>query len=390
MKIGIATGTRADWGLLQPLASALQADGAEVVIFATHQHLMPEMGDTISEIIADGFTPAERIPAAGTPAKIMAQAAAGFAGALPRHSLDALVILGDRCEMLGVASAAMLSGVPIVHIAGGTVSEGAFDDSVRHAITKMATLHFPETERCAGRIIRMGEAPERVITTGAIGVSNTLSVNRLTRRQLADSLDGWDPGEYFFVVTLHAATLEDGSPLEVQQIMLDALAELPERYRFLITYPNSDVDPAPLIAGLHDFERRMAGRAKVVASLGRVRYISAVALAAGVIGNSSSALVEVPSLGTPSLDIGSRQQGREHGLSVIHADPTPDALRKALARLTGEEMRRIAAERVNPYARPATVRLMADSIMEYDFHPYPAKEFYEVRTAAADDDDGAL
>lgn len=378
MRIAIATGTRADWGLLQPIASSLRDAGAETLIFATHQHLMPEMGNTLAEIMADGFSPAERIPAAGTPAEIMAAAATGFARALPAHSPDAIVILGDRCEMLGVASAAMLSGIPVVHIAGGTISEGAFDDSVRHAITKMATLHFPETDRCARRILQMGEAPERVITAGAIGVANTLAVRRMERAELAASLGGWDPGERLLVVTLHAATLEDGDPLDVQRALLEALAGMPDEWRFLITYPNSDVDPAPLIAGLHDFARDMGGRAEVVASLGRVRYLSAVALSCGVVGNSSSALVEVPSLGVPSLDIGSRQQGREHGPSVIHADATPLAIRDGLTRLTSAECAERARQCINPYARPDTVELITRSILEYDFQPYPAKKFYNI------------
>ncbi|MDE6447989.1 MAG: UDP-N-acetylglucosamine 2-epimerase (hydrolyzing), partial [Muribaculaceae bacterium] len=348
MRIGIATGTRADWGLLQPLASSLRKHGAEIRVFATHQHLMPDMGDTVAEIIADGFTPAERIPAEGSAARIMAMAAAGFADALPRHALDALVILGDRCEMLGVASAALLCGVPVVHVAGGTVSEGAFDDSVRHAITKMASLHFPETRACAERLLRMGEDPARVVTAGALGVSNTMTVSLMHREALTASLGGWDPGTDFLVVTLHAATLADGNPLEVQENMLAALEALPEPMRMILTYPNSDVDPAPLIASLHDFAARMKGRALVIPSLGRVRYLSAVALARGVVGNSSSALVEVPSLGTPAVDIGTRQSGREHGPSVIHCGTSRPEIAAALEQLLSPSKQHLPARSINP------------------------------------------
>ena len=376
MNIAIATGTRADWGLLHPLAEALRRRATEPVILATHQHLMPQMGHTLAEIIADGFTPARTIPAFGSPAEIMAMAAKGFAKALLPHNPDALVILGDRCEMLGAASAAMLSGVPVVHIAGGTVSEGAFDDSVRHAITKMATLHFPETEMCAQRILQMGEDPANVVTAGALGVSNTLSVQRMDRRALAASLDGWDPGVHFLVVTLHAATLADGNPLSVQRGMLDALRSLPPEWRMLITYPNSDVDPAPLRAGLHEFESQAGGRVKVVPSLGRVRYISAVAMASGVVGNSSSALVEVPSLGTPSLDIGTRQQGREHGPSVLHCGTSRDDIRRGLDILLGRAMQSLARECVNPYFRPDTPAIIADRILSYPFRRFPAKHFH--------------
>lgn len=376
MRIGIATGTRADWGLLQPLASSLRKQGAEIRVFATHQHLMPDMGDTVAEIIADGFTPAERIPAEGSAARIMAMAAAGFADALPRHALDALVILGDRCEMLGVASAALLCGVPVVHVAGGTVSEGAFDDSVRHAITKMATLHFPETRACAERLLRMGEDPAQVVTAGALGVSNTMTVSLMDREALTASLGGWDPGTDFLVVTLHAATLTDGNPLEVQENMLAALEALPEPMRMILTYPNSDVDPAPLIASLHDFATRMKGRALVIPSLGRVRYLSAVALAHGVVGNSSSALVEVPSLGTPAVDIGTRQSGREHGPSVIHCGTSRTEIAAALEQLLSPSMQQLAARRINPYHHPDTPGVMTRTILSTHFHPYPSKHFH--------------
>lgn len=374
-KIAIATGTRADWGLLQPLAVRLRERGADVAVMATHQHLMADMGDTITEIIADGFTPAASFPAAGDAPSIMAMAAAGAADALRRLRPDAIVVLGDRCEMLGVASAALLSGVPVAHIAGGTVSEGAFDDSVRHAITKIATLHFPETPLCARRILQMGEDPARVITTGALGVENSMRLPLLDRRALAESLDGWDPGDNFLVVTLHAATLEGRVPLDVQRDMLDALASLPPTYRFILTYPNSDIDPRPLIESLHEFERDMAPRVKVVASLGRVRYLSAVALSRGVVGNSSSALVETPSLGVGSLDIGMRQQGRECGPAVIHCAADRESIARGLQQLLSDSHRELAARRENPYAGASPADTMADAILASDLRPFPIKHF---------------
>ncbi len=376
MKIAIATGTRADWGLLQPLAEELRSRGCEIAVMATHQHLMPEMGNTIEEIRNDGFEPTAVFPAEGSAPEIMAEAAKGASKALSEISPDALIILGDRCEMLGVASAALLSGVPIVHIAGGTVSEGAFDDSVRHAITKMATLHFPETEFCAARIRQMGENPANVIPTGALGVENTLRVGRMTLGELTDSLGGWNPGEDFFVVTLHAATLEKKSPIEVQEDMLRALSEMPENYRFLITYPNSDVDPEPLIESMRAFERKMPERVKVVPSLGKRRYLSAVALSRGTVGNSSSAIVETPSLGVGSLDIGCRQKGREHGEAVIHCEADYESVRKGLEKLVSPEFRELAAKAPNPYEGGATAARMADKILGFPFHKFPQKHFF--------------
>ncbi|MDE6272358.1 MAG: UDP-N-acetylglucosamine 2-epimerase (hydrolyzing) [Muribaculaceae bacterium] len=376
MKIAIATGTRADWGLLQPPARALRSMGADILIMATHQHLMPAMGNTIQEIRDDGFEPAAIFPAKGTAPEIMAMAAAGASRALTDLRPDALLLLGDRCEMLGIASAALLSGVPIIHIAGGTVSEGAFDDSVRHAITKMATLHFPETRLCAERIIRMGEDPERVRAVGAIGVENSIKVKRMTRCQLAESLEGWDPGEKFLVVTLHAATLEEVSPLEVQENLLRALAKMPEDFRFILTYPNSDIDPQPLIESLRRFEKDMGDRVKVVPSLGRRRYLSAAALSSGIVGNSSSALVETPSLGIGSLNIGQRQKGRECGEAVIHCGVSEDEIGSGLKRLISPDFRQLAAAAENPYAGHDTVNRIATEILSFPFHPFPQKHFF--------------
>lgn len=380
MKIGIATGTRADWGLLQPLAAELRRKGADVSVIATHQHLISEMGNTLKEIINDGFTPDYTFPATGTAAEIMSKAATGASEALSAIRPDALVILGDRCEMLGVASAALLSGVPIVHIAGGTISEGAFDDAVRHAITKMATLHFPETPLSAQRILQMGEMPENVFTYGALGVENAMKIPRMNREALTKSLDGWDPGEKFLVVTLHAATLEKQSPLEVQEAMLSALEMLPEDYRFIITYPNSDIDPAPLIESLRAFEHRDPKRTKVIPSLGRVRYMSAAALSHGIVGNSSSGLVEIPSLGIGTLDIGNRQKGRECGESVIRCGTTREEISEGLTRLLSPEQRAIASKAENPYGGHDTAAKMARTILDRDFKPYPQKKFHLIKT----------
>lgn len=375
MKIAIATGTRADWGLLQPVTSSLRNAGVETLVIALHQHLIPEMGNTVEEIINDGFLPVARIPALGSPARIMTQAAAGITDTLADINPDALLILGDRCEMLGVASAALLSGVPIIHIAGGTISEGAFDDSVRHAISKMATLHFPETEKSADRLIQMGENPDSVVVAGAIGVQNSLNLPKWSRQQLSESL-GWDPGSDFLVVTLHAATLESFSPLEVQQNMLQALGKLPPHIRLLITYPNSDVDPAPLIADLQKFAEAQGDRVKLIPSLGRIRYLSAVALSRGVVGNSSSGLVEVPSLGVPTLDIGIRQQGRECGSTVVHCGTSVSDIAAGLDRILSDEMRKSAKQAENPYYQPDTVKIITDRILSTDFHPYPIKKFH--------------
>lgn len=379
MKIAIATGTRADWGLLQPLAEELRKRGAQVNILVTHQHLMARMGNTIDEIRNDGFEPATTFPAAGDPATVMAQATQGAADALHDLNPDAIIILGDRCEMLGVAAAALFQGVPIVHIAGGTVSEGAFDDSIRNSITKMATLHFPETAECGKRIRQMGENPDDIHVTGALGVENSMKIKRMTLKELTDSLEGWNPGNDFLVVTLHSATLESDNPLQVQENLLRALEMMDDNYRFIFTYPNSDTDPTSLIESLRNFEQKHPRRVKVVASLGKRRYLSAAALSRGIVGNSSSALVETPSLGVGSLDIGNRQKGREHGDAVIHCGTTIEEIHSGLQRLISPAHRELAKKAPNPYYGKDTSGRMADIILSYPFHPYPQKHFHAIK-----------
>lgn len=376
MRIAIATGTRADWGLLKPLADSLQNQGAQIRVIATHQHLLAGMGNTLTEIRDDGYYPAALVDAAGTPAEIMARAASGFATVLADMRPDCIIILGDRCEMLGVASAALLCGIPIVHIAGGTISEGAFDDSVRHAITKMATLHFPETQNCAQRILRMGENPDNVIAAGALGVYNALNVPLMDFDQLETLLGDFQINRNFMVVTLHTATLAGGEPIHIQQNLLDALEQFLPELQFIITYPNSDVDPAPLIASLHAFEREYPLDVKVVPSLGRVGYLSAASLSSGVVGNSSSALVEIPSLGVPSLDIGIRQKGREHGPSITHCGISTPEIAEGIRKILSPEVRKIASRRENPYFRDDTPNLMASRILSYPFSPFPQKKFF--------------
>ncbi len=377
--IAIATGTRADWGLLSPLATELRRRGNTVGVMVTNMHLRDDCGHTVDEIIRDGFTPVAEIPTEGTSAQITAATTAGFAAAFDRLRPRAVVILGDRFEMLGVATAALLCGVPIIHIAGGTISEGAFDDSIRHAISKMATLHLTETERCRKRLIKMGEQPAQVVTTGAIGVENVLKTPLMTREELEASLD-WRITGRLIVATLHAATLSSMSPLQQMQEFLCGLAavmQCQEDLQILVTYPNNDVDSTPQIALLEEFASKWGHRVCLVPSLGRVRYMSALHLASAVVGNSSSGLVEVPSVGIPTLDVGIRQAGREHGPSVWHCGSTATEVAEGLEYVLSDKMQTVAAQLDNPYSRPHTASLMADAIEDFGFKPYPVKKFYE-------------
>lgn len=380
----IATGTRADWGLLRPIAAALRDSGrVKVSILATNMHLMQRYGHTIDEIIADGFDIDARVEmpdTADTPAgraAAMGTCLSATARVLDQLKPDAMIILGDRYEMLAIASAAAVMCIPIVHIAGGEVSEGAVDDCLRHAITKLSTLHLTATEPYRHRVIQMGEAPDRVVNTGAIGVWNLRNFTPVSRAELLDSV-GLDSDRPFAVVTYHPATLDHADPTEHFTALLAALDRFPE-LNVIITYPNNDARSLGIITAIEAYAAAHPARVAAVKSLGMRRYLSAISEAVVVIGNSSSGLVEVPSAGTPTVDIGMRQQGRTAGESVIHCDEGTDAIATAIAKALSPEMQALAATRRNPYAKPDTLDIMIDAITKFlSTLPQRPKRFYDL------------
>lgn len=373
-KIAVCTSTRADWGLLAPLCRQLEERGAHVGVIASNMHFIEALGHTVEEVRRDGFEPvAEILPGCDAASTMSLQLEATYR-ALREFAPRCVVILGDRYEMLAAASAAVLARVPIVHIAGGTISEGAFDDSFRHAISKLATLHFPETELSARRLVQMGEDPQRVITAGALGVHNMLSLTPMSRAELEASI-GWELKSPVVLATLHAATLDAMPPAAQMQALVDALEQMPE-VRVLFTYPNNDVDPRIMLAPLEAFAAAWPERVCIVPSLGRLRYLSALRYVDAVVGNSSSGLVEVPSAGIPTLDIGIRQRGREAGASVVHCGSSTEEILAGLRRVLSPEMRELARTSTNPYERRGTPALMADAILTYPFSPSALKPFY--------------
>lgn len=366
--IAIATGTRADWGLLSPLARELRRRGADVEIWATNTHACEEFGATADEIRADGFDPVMVGGYVEGAEETVAENVVAFGRKFRQKSPSAVVILGDRMEMLGVASAALLAGVPIAHIAGGTVSEGAVDDSIRNAISQMAAIHLTETPQTASRLLEMGIRESAIVVAGALGVFNAMNRRLLSREELEEDL-GMDFGERLLVGTLHAATCPGPGeePLEAMRAFAEAVGKwLAEDSggRAVLTWPNNDVEPHPQIVLLERLGAEWSGRVSVRPSLGALRYLSLVGVSSGVIGNSSSALVEVPSMGVPSLDIGSRQKGRECGPSVVHCGPGADEIYRGIKKILGNGMQALASRRVNPYYKPDTPSLMASAILQ--------------------------
>lgn len=378
----IVSSTRADWGLLSPLAKELsRRDGCDVSVIATNMHLSPRFGLTVNDIITDGFNPIRVEMETGDDSprarvKAMATCMAAMADAFAEIKPDMVIILGDRYEMLAVASAAAVMKLPIVHIAGGAISEGAIDDSIRHAITKLSAIHLTETEEYRRRVIAMGEDPSRVINTGAIGVWNINNITLLNRDELSRQLE-FDLSQPYAVATFHPATLDNSDPAAQCRAMLCAL-DCRRDLKVILTYPNNDPGSASIIDEIESYASLRPGKVKLVKSLGLRRYLSTLHYAEFSIGNSSSGIVEVPSAGIPSIDIGIRQRGRAAAMSVIHCGNTTDEIGRAIDKAMSTDFKELAAKKDNPYFKTDTLQLMADAIMDADLRALSSKHFYDL------------
>lgn len=330
MKIAVVTATRAEYGILRPLMLKLYQDAdVELQVLVTGTHLSEKYGNTRVEIEKDGLPVFRKIPilAEGNSAfavsQTMANAIVGFAEYFEEEKPACVVVLGDRTEMLGVCAAAMDSGVPIAHLHGGELTEGAVDDCVRHAITKMSYLHFPSTEVYRRRIIQMGETPNRVFNVGALGVENILHVPLLSEDEIRAELD-IPEGKDIVSVTFHPVTMEAGDELRQVEELIAAMKMRPQ-YFYLITKANADAGGDIVNDSLEKFASA-SHSVRFVASLGMRKYLSVVKHSMFVLGNSSSGITEAPSLGTPTVNIGDRQKGRLMADSVICCEPKRDSI----------------------------------------------------------------
>lgn len=324
-KVAIVTATRAEYGLLKPLIKKIELDDTlELELIVTGTHLSEKYGNTMNEILEDNVPIAHKISILeeGNLAKdisqTMANAITKFSICFLEEKPDLLIILGDRTEMLGVAIAAMNERIPIAHIAGGEVTEGAVDDCIRHALTKMSCLHFAATELYRKRIIQLGENPNRVFNVGAPGIENILNAPMLSEEEIRQVL-GIDDNPYA-MVTFHPVTLESHES-KLQQIReLCKAMELVE-CNFVITSANADAGGEIINDYLFEFAKKHNNRIKMFHSLGVKNYLSAVKYASFMLGNSSSGIAEGPALGTPTVNIGDRQKGRLMAETVINCQP---------------------------------------------------------------------
>ncbi len=378
-KIAVVTGTRADYGLLYWLLKEIQQDpDMELQLVVTGAHLAPEYGLTYREIEKDGFVIREKVSmlvsgnTTNDTIKSMGLALIGLADALERLTPDLLVILGDRYEILTAAEAALIAKIPIAHIAGGDITEGAFDDSIRHAVTKMAHLHFVTNAESWRRVRQLGENPDFIYNVGSPGLDYIKKGSLLTREQLASELN-IKFLKRNLLITFHPATLEWEKAGQQFQILLDALTDLGPDVGLIFTKPNSDPGGRVLFQMIDQYGSEH-GNAMVYTSLGRF-YLSVMAQMDAVVGNSSSGLYEAPSLRKPTVNIGDRQKGRLQAGSVINCPVE----RKAIVQAIEEAFHKDCSGVINPYGDGESAQRIHGILKQVpDFQELLKKHFYEV------------
>ena len=378
----VVTGSRAEYGLLRWLMEGIERSPTlSLQTIATGMHLAPEFGLTYREIAADGFRIDRKIEmllsgdTATATTKSMGVALIGFADALSELQPDLIVVLGDRFETFCAATAAFMARIPIAHLHGGETTEGALDEGLRHAITKMAQYHFVAAEPYRRRVIQLGEHPDRVFRVGGFGVDAMRRIDLLERDELERSLE-FTFGETNLLVTFHPTTLEPDAAKAQMTALLTALHEVPGAH-VLFTMPNADPEGRALIPMVEGFVRAHPN-AKAFASLGQRRYLSCLRFVDAVVGNSSSGLAEAPSFGIPTVNIGDRQRGRLHATSVIDCEPEADLIGAALQQALSPAFRDTARRTTNPYGSGGASEATVSVIEKVAGEPILKKSFFDL------------
>lgn len=385
-KICIVTGTRAEYGLLRGLIDELGQRDVRLQVVATGMHLSPEFGLTVDEIVRDGVHIDERVEmllsadTASGVSKSMGLGMIGFGDAFARLQPDIVVLLGDRFEIFAAAAAALVANIPIAHIHGGETTEGAFDEAIRHSITKMSHLHFVAAEPYRARVVQLGEHPDRVFLVGGLGVDAIHRVPLMDRADLQASI-GFRFRKQNLLVTFHPVTLEAGEGLAQVDQLLRALDEVGPDVGLIFTLPNADAGGREIARRVEDFAR---DRENAIAhtSLGQVRYLSCLAQVDAVVGNSSSGLLEAPAFGIGTVNVGDRQAGRLRAASVIDCAPETHAIRTALEHVLAPSFRKSICGMVTPYgsggASEAVAEVLStqslDGILKKRFHDLGARD----------------
>lgn len=382
-KICVITSSRAEYGLLMPLIKELSADLAfDLQLIVTGMHLSPEFGLTYRIIEQDGFKINEKIESllsSDTPigiAKSMGLTVIGFAEVYQKLRPHIVVFLGDRFEIFSAAAAAYISRIPIVHLYGGELTEGAFDDAFRHSITKMSCLHFVSTYEYKKRVIQLGENPDSVFQVGAIGLDNIKRLKLLAKKELEQEL-----GFTFFnrnlLITFHPVTLEDGTAGIQFRYLLSVLDELIDT-KLIFTKANADVYGRVINELIDEYVKNNPFRAVSFTSIGQLKYLSIMQYVDAVVGNSSSGIIEAPNFKIGTINIGDRQKGRIRAESIIDCQPSKEEIRKALRKLYSAKFQRILKNVVNPYGDGKTTKRIVQILRNFKMRENLKKEFHDI------------
>ena len=382
-KVCVVTGTRAEYGLLRWVMEEIRESASlELQVIATGMHLSPEFGLTYCDIEADGFRIDRKVGmllSADTPSAIsksMGLAMIGFADAYDQLRPDLLLVLGDRYEILAAATAAMIARIPIANLYGGETAEGAFDEAIRHSITKMSHLHFVAAAEYRKRVIQLGEHPDRVFQVGGLGIDNIHRLSLLSREALEEALD-FSLGERNLLITFHSVTLEQNSLVQQMKELLAALKQQ-ERTQLIFTMPNADTEGRVLFKMIEEFVQQNPQRAKAFTSLGQLRYLSCLKHVDAVVGNSSSGLAEAPSFQIGTVNIGDRQRGRRKAASVIDCEPDHDSIRHALEKLYSSSFQNLLVSARNPYGEAGASKAIVKNLEASVYDRFLKKRFYDL------------
>ena len=382
-KICVVTGTRAEYGLLYWLLKEIEADKElQLQVIVTGMHLSPEFGLTYKEIEKEFKInkKIEMLLSSDTSvgiSKSMGLAQISFAESYDELKPDIVIVLGDRYEIFSATSAAMIARIPIAHIHGGEKTEGAFDESIRHSITKMSHLHFTATEEYKNRVIQLGEDPSRVFNVGGMGIENIKRLELLNKKEFEKSIE-FKLNSKNILVTFHPVTLENSTAQEQFKELLDAIDEL-EDTNIIFTKANSDTDGRVINQMIDEYVTKNSNKSIVFTSLGQLRYLSALQYVDAVVGNSSSGLAETPSFKIGTINIGDRQKGRIKASSVIDCEPNKDSILKSFEKLYSKEFQETLKTTINPYGDGCASKRIVEILKNVDLKNILKKSFYDLR-----------
>ena len=381
-KICVVTGTRAEYGLLHRLLLILKNDPQiELQLVVTGSHLSPSHGMTVNEIESDGFVPVAKLSvdlsddSKLATVKAMADVTSQIAETLSSLAPDVVVLLGDRYEILATAQAALILGIPVAHIHGGEITSGAFDDSIRHAITKMSSLHFVAAEDYARRVVQLGEQPSSVFNVGSLGVENALASKPMNKSDLSKALNV-ELESPILLVTYHPTTRSTMSVTEEIDQVLSALENF-SYCTIVFTGVNADPGNAEVSTRIAKFVQRDTRLRSLHASLGQNKYLSLLNLCDVVIGNSSSGIIEAPAFGKPTVNIGNRQDGRLRADSIIDVGVAKQEIQTAIETALSPTWRERCAKTVSSYKSSNTAQLIADTLKNAELNLH--KTFFDIK-----------